>query len=1186
MDQQRRRPSARLGLLREMMGDANEGEGAAESSEPGPQARRRALGSQIEAAIDAIAQQSAENLSALSGEPTPATTSSADNSSIASRRNPRRSFQRRRRGGSSSSTMSAPLPPASPPQSENTRPRVPGTLDNISRLFRSRASAGRTLPQSRYYEIEDDFGMIHDELDDEMRIHPGVVRSSPGMSFADDDDHSDDDMDCSDSPQPLAGSSSHMSLDDLSLRAHISDFKKFRGESMKRSREKFEALQERDISKTLTARGAVSILLYRGGKLDPLANDVWPNFRSSAKLPARYYRFKKDARYTAGMTLVKGKPATGTRPSKKTKKNAKPDVPVEEAPSVLSYIWPANRMPTELYEEISGYLNRDDIKSMRLVCKEFDRHVSQVLFKTVVVPFNSEIYGMLGQEQKPDLKGKKKVKIETLGLTWKDANGDDVYNGHGLDVFRGFGQHILRYGMSFEVNEDSLAKPPIKRMTQKHSTFWGKYDWPFVEYRRFDDVADLETAADETPRMKTAFSELSKVRELALSVDSGLGWLKGPDQSIRARIIQKPPAVFGTLKEIPDRRAHAQRELWNYIAACHQAAESDVKLATLYKIEGSRSLLDLVESDSVQDAQPEMPFMDPHIIHEAIPHDTAEVQVPSSFEDPEILDRFVQTPNSHGVGVLFSSPILPTDAGQLMSPIIPAHLTKAQKEWLLETEWAQRAFISSYMLSVIDNPATFRFIHTLNISRLSDRYLPMLHRNDFWDTLPNLTSVVLHVISGYRTVNKDEAGFVETPRISPSSCLDWYYDLLKNVIGRRVNIKRLSIGWVTGGEHAEGVLARNRLILPAPLLPADKCLSQDAAIIGSSILQFPYVEELTLKNCWITPPVVQTFVQQHDRLSLKSLVLNSVSLTAVLRDNGNGNFHPNHAQHFAGVFNAFALAHGAQGQQAQQHQQGHQGQVALLHLQHHIQHIQQQIQQLNGQAGPQQQQQLAMLQAQLQAGGAIQQQLAPVQQMQLQQIMQHHQQALLGHMPQPPAVPAAPVAPVAQAPPVTNPTATPKSVLKAPPREGSWVYLLDQISPGLNLGDFESEHSRADSERTTSLESIQFISCGYAKLPYVHYDQTAIEPVSPTPRNPIFTKKYVSLQPAMLSGKWPLLGEIVQEVDKNELMALNAGWYLETGWQDAEEASAPEFDGCLPGGTGRFTGFVRKSDRVVDAAQQ
>src|SRR6185295_2643216 len=106
---------------------------------------------------------------------------------------------------------------------------------------------------------------------------------------------------------------------------------------------------------------------------------------------------------------------------------------------------------------------------------------------------------------------------------------------------------------------------------------------------------------------------------------------------------------------------------------------------------------------------------------------------------------------SCGTGILFSSAVLPTDAGQLMSPIIPANLTKAQKEWLLETEWAQRAFMSSYMLAVIDNPMTFCNVHTLNISQLSDRYIGLLSRHDFWNALPNLANVVLKIIPGWRT---------------------------------------------------------------------------------------------------------------------------------------------------------------------------------------------------------------------------------------------------------------------------------------------------------------------------------------------------------------------------------------------------------------------------------------------------
>ena len=152
------------------------------------------------------------------------------------------------------------------------------------------------------------------------------------------------------------------------------------------------------------------------------------------------------------------------------------------------------------------------------------------------------------------------------------------------------------------------------------------------------------------------------------------------------------------------------------------------------------------------------------------------------------------------------------------------------------------------------------------------------------------------------------------------------------------------------------------------------------------------------------------------------------------------------------------------------------------------------------------------------------------------------------------------------------------------------MSIIDQISPGTNLSDFDSPHSQADPTRTTYLTSISFISCGYAKLPHLSpgIDQSAIETVNgfaAALRHPVFTKRYNALSPAMLSSKWPFLGEIVQEVDLSELAALDAGWNLRHGWDDAEAARAAEFDGLLSGGTGRFTGKVQREDRVAREAE-
>lgn len=51
-------------------------------------------------------------------------------------------------------------------------------------------------------------------------------------------------------------------------------------------------------------------------------------------------------------------------------------------------------LPVEIYESIAKYLSRTDVQNMRLVNHEFDNKICQVLFKVVVVPFRSEIYGI------------------------------------------------------------------------------------------------------------------------------------------------------------------------------------------------------------------------------------------------------------------------------------------------------------------------------------------------------------------------------------------------------------------------------------------------------------------------------------------------------------------------------------------------------------------------------------------------------------------------------------------------------------------------------------------------------------------------------------------------------------------------------------------------------------------------
>ncbi|KAI2480078.1 FBOX domain containing protein [Pyrenophora tritici-repentis] len=1002
----------------------------------------------------------------------------------------------------------------------------------------------------------------------------------------------------------------------------------------KRSYDRTESADDQDIGKALHNDGAVAVILYDSATPNPEANDIWPECRSATKLPARYYLI--DEGKTPHNATCKFRPNKKNR-KKKAAASAAAKKTDEPKPVVCDTAGrPEWRLPVELIELIAEHLNRDDIKSLRLVSRELNRNVSQVIFQTVVVPFNTEIYGMLGQDVNPDLKGKRRARFEKPGYYWKNANGDEVYNGHGLDVFRGFGRHIRKFGMSFQVNEDSLSMPPVKSLTEKKTSFWGTYDWPFEEYRRFDAVAGLETAADETPRMTVAFSELTKVKELALSVDSGLGWLSGPDKSIRARILQQPSSVFGSSKPIPDRRVQAQQELWNHIEAAHRKAGSDVRTAMLYKLDTQRPFSELRDASVLADVQPEMPYLDPQLIQGAPPQDTSEMPIPTSFDDPYILERFVSPPPPLGTGVLFTAPISTSDGGMLMSPIIPSSLTKAQKEWLMETEWAQRAFMSSYMLSVIDNPTTFQPVHTLNISGLSDRYLPMLNRADFWEALPNLRTVTLMVIPCWRTVHKDEAGFVDAPKINPIQGMNLVFDLLRDHVACRPNIRNLTAGWVTGGEHAEGLYARNKLLFPAPVMdlriratnpvsyqPA-ALVETDVTRLRASLLQFPHLEQLTLKNCWITPPALLQFVKIHDSHKMQKLVLDSVSLTAILRPNPDPN-------QVGPGFNAFAFHNppqpgaaviwGALGGQHAQHPQPAQltpnQQVFLLTTVHTLQA---QLQHLHANAVGFHVNQINVLQnilqlqlhnLQLAAQGNAQAQPAgpanPPQALTQHQFMQHVQAAFPHQHPaaQPHATTVInAVAHVAgqvhtmqhQIGPLNQPLhaavpgnvngITPQATLQSQPREGSWMNIIDQISPGTNLSDFGNDHSKADMDRVTSLQTIEFISCGYAKLPHTSFDQSTIDVgngfAAMLRAVPTFHRRMAALAPAMLGHKWSYLGEIVQDVATWELAALGAGWNLQTGWEDKEAARAVEFDGLLPGGTGRFTGVVRQSDRLPD----
>ncbi|KAJ9664106.1 hypothetical protein H2201_005346 [Coniosporium apollinis] len=938
--------------------------------------------------------------------------------------------------------------------------------------------------------------------------------------------------------------------------------------------------------KDLESKDACAVFLYRV-QPSPTGSDVWPDIRDISKVPASYQVLQ----------LLRSRPVPGLSavedlleaPTFRLVKQLQPRSEGMPQVGTSGKGWPQRRLPTELYELICSHLARDDIKAMRLCCKEFDQHVSQTLFHTVVVPFNTEIYDMLKpRTKKRDVKGKGKSRAaddDTDAASaydifqWKNEKDDEVYEGHGVDVFKGFGPHIRRYGMSFEVDESTLKFPPHKGSLEDHVSYWGAYQWPYQEYHRFEDVASLETTADETPKMKTAFSFLTKVRHLAVSLNCGLGWLKGPDVSLRSRILKRSPTVFGPTRAIPDRKTQAQELLWAHIEEAHFRATHDrtsVRHAELFRqdvidpVAGTHGYSSVLQHDTSHE---NLQFFDAGLPSDA-PYDEGRHTKtiwgppgsPREMNGEFGLSRGAAEPQEPAwkslppfvlkEGILYTSSTR-QDSHNQHNFLVPNDLSKAQKEWLLEIEWAQRAFLSSYMLAVMDNASVFAGVERLDFSRISSRFVSQLCRADFWDSLPGLETVSIQVIPDWHDVTKDNAGIVETQTIHPSRAVGPFVKLLADIIAPRENIRNLSIGWADGGEHAEGMFARNQHILIAPLVEVNHDFAHHL-ISRDLVLLLPHVEHLTLTNCWITPHHLQSLVRNHANCALTKLTLDSVSLTVVPRANPLIPLGPPPGQPMWA------------------------GAVALQQLL--TQNMQQLHHHFNNPANP------AHPGVPLGHGLTWNPHAAP---------------GALGGGGGPPAPPQLPqFIPPAYAPPPPAPPPQPAQPNQTdmsylgPHREGSWPHVLDAISPGVRLSDFSSSSPSSSSPSPaapadpvprphTSLLTLELHSVGYVKLPHARFDQSALlPPANPIPgftiqglRNNCFLKRAGGLQGDMMGVKDELLGEVVQYMPPAELRCLSVVWSLREGWADIRKAEEPEFDGFLAGGTGRVSGVIRASDR-------
>lgn len=544
--------------------------------------------------------------------------------------------------------------------------------------------------------------------------------------------------------------------------------------------------------------------------------------------------------------------------------------------------WPRGTIPVELFETITETLSHRDIRNMRLVCKEFESKTSGVLFKEVVVPFTSDLYDMIEDDVSARLSNQSKPgsvrppvpraslpKIPHL----QQANGDSMYyrktsdaaTKHGLRVFEGFGPHMNKFGIRLEVTEADLAMANLKTNNVKYvEAYHGVYSWPPPGYARFGRLAGLEKIADETPRMTAALATLVNVREIGLSLDNGLGVLGGPDRSLHDMIFDRSNAVFeeSDLSQRPT--SNGLEHLWSHLRQSHSSFTTGGRLS-------QERLMTCIWTWS-RDESVQLPT-----VASATEYDDSTLW--PFFETDGILSGVDLATPIIGVFYTTSSEMDNNNTRDSDPPLSPASLTSEQNQWILETGWAQSAFLDTYILALDDNPQVFHQITKVTISKISSGLLSKLDRDTFWAALPSVKDVTLLVSPDWRVVDKDEAGCAVTHSIAPSLAVSTFLAVIHRITTLE-KIKRLRIGYTQGGENAKGMFGRNNNLMPAPIAALDQLLLPDPDVVA-----FDHLEDVTLVNCWITPQALLQLASTQSPATVtgKTLTLESVSMTASLK---------------------------------------------------------------------------------------------------------------------------------------------------------------------------------------------------------------------------------------------------------------------------------------------------------------
>lgn len=606
---------------------------------------------------------------------------------------------------------------------------------------------------------------------------------------------------------------------------------------------------------------------------------------------------------------------------------------------------PKTGLPYEVWEADTGkspggvlqYLSSTELRNLRLVCRSLAEDLEPYVFRNVVTKFAPQLFSL-----RPTYSQDGKLELD-----------------QSASMLHRFGSEINKFGITFDYDEMGLVNAPFKVTETVVNAWFGRYTWPVKDYPYFTRLREIDKLLDDERRLLTlSLKKLTNCRELAISLDSGHGWLSGPDLSDLAIYRDQAKGgsrVFGRTYDARDRNHDdGMKRLfkWAQLNTLNENIKvldgksttlneecSRLKSITVRDYDSFRKertqpdytaslhtggvpgidqwaqlQAHVLQAQAQNQFQPQNTFLQnmmnpatlfpPQPIANPLPRRFQAVmglvQANTAHVDPPKRDniRKPEAPIQPQWPIIFNGYNISTecrgDSAQVQNrianpvdyPLHPSSLTEPQAQWLMETSWIQKSFLSAYMDAVRLNTHVLRNVHSLHLSKISSGLLPQLLQKEFWSCLKGLRKVTLLVKPDWRVEHTPGDKFFQTNMAAePITAAYKFADVLKDCIAPLENLNSLHIGYLGGGEHQTGIFGRNQHILPAPITqtPRSWLIAQNTSNPkphSNTIITFPHVRTLRFENCWFSPLMLEEFMVKSRDTSLHNLILDSVSLTA------------------------------------------------------------------------------------------------------------------------------------------------------------------------------------------------------------------------------------------------------------------------------------------------------------------